>query len=149
MWTISDVAGLRHRNLELTHMSLSTPSSSSLVSLSARPASNSSPSCCMRARLTGHEGKSRRSWPRTGSELRKVLATYISLSSSVHPHILMLFALSVLLELTVKITSLHLVAWAAYYSSREYTKALLEVANDCVNIAESAYANRRLVPIRV
>jgi hypothetical protein len=60
----------------------------------------------------------------------------------------MLFALSVLLELTVKITSLHLVVWAAYYSSREYTKALLEVAKDCVIIAESAYSNRRLVPTR-
>ena len=61
----------------------------------------------------------------------------------------MLFALSVLLELTVKIASLHLVAWAAYYSSREYTEALLEVANDCVTIAESAYASKGLVPTRV
>ena len=43
-----------------------------------RPALNSSPSCCMRARLTGHEGKSRRSWPRFGSELRKVLAIFLS-----------------------------------------------------------------------
>jgi hypothetical protein len=61
----------------------------------------------------------------------------------------MLFAVSVLLELTVKITSLQLVAWAAYYSAREYTKAFLEVANDCVTIAESAYATRGLVPTRV
>ena len=74
-WTISDVASLRHQALPL---SLSPPSSSSLVSLSARPALNSSPSCCMRARLTGHEGKSRRSWPRFGSELRKVLAIFLS-----------------------------------------------------------------------
>jgi hypothetical protein len=82
-WTISDVASLRHHNLELTHISLSPPSSSSLVSLSARPAPNSSPSCCMRARLTGHEGKSRRSWPRTGSELRKVLAIFLSCPRSI------------------------------------------------------------------
>jgi hypothetical protein len=61
----------------------------------------------------------------------------------------MLFAISVLFELTVKIASLYLVAWAAYHSSREYTKALLEVANDCVTIAESAYATGGLVPTRV
>jgi hypothetical protein len=91
----------------------------------------------MRARLTAYRVRAEKS------------AGCISLSSSVHPLILMLFALSVLLELTVKIASLHLVAWAAYYSSREYTKALLEVANDCVTIAESAYASRGLVPTRV
>jgi len=61
----------------------------------------------------------------------------------------MLFAVSVLFELTVKVASLHLVAWAAYYSSREYIKAVLEVASDCVTIAESAYATRGLVPTRV
>jgi hypothetical protein len=45
-----------------------------------RPALSSSPSCCMRAHLTGHEGKSRCSWPRLGSELRKVLTSlYFSL----------------------------------------------------------------------
>ena len=61
----------------------------------------------------------------------------------------MLFAVSVLFELTVRIASLYLVVWAAYYSSIEYTKALLEVASDCVTIAESAYATRGLVPTRV
>lgn len=61
----------------------------------------------------------------------------------------MLFVVSVLFELTVKIASLYLVAWTARHSSREYTKALLEVANDCVSIAESAYATRGLVPTRV
>jgi hypothetical protein len=61
----------------------------------------------------------------------------------------MLFAASVLFELTVRIASLLLVAWAAHHLSKEYMKAFLEVASDCVTIAESAYAPRGLVPTRV
>ena len=61
----------------------------------------------------------------------------------------MLFLVLVLLELTVKIVSLHLVTWAAYCLSREYTKAVLEVASECLTIAESFYASRAIVPTRV
>lgn len=61
----------------------------------------------------------------------------------------MLFFLSVLLEFLVKITSLQLVTWAACYLSKEYTKAVIEVASECLIIAESFYSTRAIVPTRV
>lgn len=61
----------------------------------------------------------------------------------------MLPFLFVLLEFLVKITSLQLVTWAAYYLSREYTKAVIEVASECLTIAESFYTTRPIIPTRV
>jgi len=61
----------------------------------------------------------------------------------------MLSHLLVLSELLVKIVSLQLVSWAACHLSREYMKAVLEVANECLTIAESFYASRAVVPTRV
>lgn len=61
----------------------------------------------------------------------------------------MLFLALVLFELLVKIVSLHLVTWAAYHLSKEYTKAVLEVASECLTVAESFYAARAIVPTRV
>ena len=55
----------------------------------------------------------------------------------------------VLFELLVKVVSLQLVSWTACHLSREYMKAVLEVANECLAIAESFYAPRALVPTRV
>ena len=54
-----------------------------------------------------------------------------------------------LFEVLVKVVSLQLVSWAACQLSREYTKAVLEVAKDCLTIAESFYASRAIVPTRV
>lgn len=56
---------------------------------------------------------------------------------------------TVLFELLVKVVSLQPVSWAACHLSKEYTKAVLEVANECVTIAESFYASRAIVPTRV
>lgn len=61
----------------------------------------------------------------------------------------MLPHLSVLFELLVKIVSLQLVSWAACHLSREYMKAVLEVAKECLTVAESFYASRAIVPTRV
>lgn len=61
----------------------------------------------------------------------------------------MSFFLLLSLEFLVKITSLHLVTWAACYLSREYIKAVIEVAGECLVIAESFYTTRLIVPIRV
>lgn len=55
----------------------------------------------------------------------------------------------VLFEFFVKVVSLQLVSWAACHLSREYTKAVLEVANECLTIAESFYATRAIAPARV
>ena len=60
-------------------------------------------------------------------------------------HHLVLFEL----ELLVKVVSLQLVSWAACHLSKEYTKAVLEVATECLAIAESFYAARAIVPARV
>ena len=89
-WTISDVTGLRHPKPRTRTHSRCLRLLPLIGLVKRRPALNSSPSCCMRACLTGHGGKSRRSWPRFGSELRKVLVTlYFSLvlGSSSHPHV--------------------------------------------------------------
>jgi hypothetical protein len=75
------------------------------------------------------------------------MVKYISLLSSPSP--LMLFHTLVLFELIVKILSLHIVIWAACHLSREYMKAVLEVAAECLTIAESFYAARAIVPTRV
>jgi hypothetical protein len=61
----------------------------------------------------------------------------------------MLSPILVLFELLVKIVSLQLVSWAACHLSREYMKAVFEVANECLTIAESFYATRAIVPTRV
>ena len=61
----------------------------------------------------------------------------------------MLFPILVLFELLVKIVSLLLVIWAARHLSREYLKAVVEVASECVTIAESFYSTRTIVPARV
>jgi hypothetical protein len=61
----------------------------------------------------------------------------------------MLLPILVLFELLVRIVSLQLVSWAACHLSREYTKAVLEAANECLAIAESFYATRAIVPTRV
>lgn len=55
----------------------------------------------------------------------------------------------VLFELLVKVVSLQLVSWTACRLSREYLKAVLEVANECLTIAESFYVLRTPVPTRV
>lgn len=61
----------------------------------------------------------------------------------------MLFTVLLFFELVVKIASLQLVVWASYYLSREYLKAVVEVASECVTIVESFYATRAVVPTRV
>lgn len=76
----------------------------------------------------------------------KVLECISVLSSDL---LSMLSHFSVLFELLVKVVSLQLVSWAACYLSREYMKAVLEVANECLTIAESFYATRAIVPTRV
>lgn len=55
----------------------------------------------------------------------------------------------VLFEFTVKVVSLQVVSWAAYYLSKEYMKAVVEVASECVIVAESFYATRTIAPTRV
>lgn len=61
----------------------------------------------------------------------------------------MLLLFLLLAEFTVRIASLQLVALAACYISREYAKAVIEVARDALTIAESIYATRPVVPTRV
>jgi hypothetical protein len=61
----------------------------------------------------------------------------------------MLFLTLVLFELLVKIVSLHIVIWAACHLSREYMKAVVEVAAECLTIPESFYAARAVVLARV
>lgn len=95
----------------------------------------------MRARLTCHDKEHRLS-----AAAEKVVGC-ISLLSSALP--LMLSHLLVLFELLVKIVSLQLVSWAACHLSREYMKAVLEVAHECLAVAESFYATRVIVPARV
>ena len=95
------------------------------------------------ARLTGHrQSKKHRHEAAAGKVLKCV-----SLLSSYFP--LMLSHHLVLFELFVKVVSLQLVSWAACHLNREYMKAVLEVANECLTIAESFYASRAIVPARV
>ena len=82
----------------------------------------------------------------TRPRLRKCSTVFLLLSSDLP---LMLSHLLVLSELLVKIVSLQLVSWAACHLSREYMKAVLEIANECLTIAESFYATRAIVPTRV
>jgi hypothetical protein len=98
------------------------------------------------ARLTGHRQSKKhgRTDIRPAAEkLRECISLPSSTPLSMLSHHLVLF------ELLVKVVSLQLVSWTACHLSREYMKAVLEVANECLAIAESFYASRTLVPTRV
>jgi hypothetical protein len=82
----------------------------------------------------------------TRPRLRKCSSVFLLLSSDL---LLMLSHLLVLFELLIKIVSLQLVSWAACHLSREYMKAVLEIANECLTLAESFYATRAVVPTPV
>lgn len=58
----------------------------------------------------------------------------------------MLLLFLLLAEFTVRVASLQLVTLAACYMSREYAKAVVEVARDALTIAESIYGTGPLVP---
>lgn len=94
------------------------------------------------ARLTCHHKEHRHP-----AAAEKVLRC-ISLLSAALP-LMLSHVLVLLFELLVKIISLQLVSWAACHLSREYMKAVLEVAHECLAVAESFYATRAIVPGRV
>lgn len=105
------------------------------------PAAQLQGSICICARLTRrlHE----EAWPRLGSELKEAGRVYFTSSPS------LMLLLIILFELLVKVISLQLVAWAACYLSREYMKAIVEVASECLVLVDSFYATRTVVPTRV
>jgi hypothetical protein len=61
----------------------------------------------------------------------------------------MLSLVLLLFEPIVKIISLHIVTWSACHLSREYVKAVLKLATECLTIAESHQAARAIDPARI